>query len=314
VDRAAIDWLTGAALDTLDSGADLPVPALQWLLRSYAHAPDAGRFAALGPALAQAVLAPHEGGRFGAVDRLRLIADAAGISDDERLPAAAWAAAVEARAEWAGRAVGPSLCSVDACLRAAPVLALQDAEHANAFLAAAIDELERVVAQSYAPGEGLAHDRRQPDGPRGAMSDHIGACDALLTAYEVTDRLPYPMLAAELMEFVRQTWRDPVRGVFHNVAPPDGGKSADHSGGQTLAPDVFTANCNAARLLVRLAALHDDDYCQRAVIAPGRDYARDAEGLLALLESDCRGHGVDAAPYALALEEWLGLGDRRDLK
>ncbi len=62
----------------------------------------------------------------------------------------------------------------------------------------AIDQLERVVGGSYRPGEGLVRDL---DGvrARGSVDDHVRGASALLTAFEITGRLPYSMLAEELI-------------------------------------------------------------------------------------------------------------------
>jgi hypothetical protein len=53
----------------------------------------------------------------------------------------------------------------------------------------AIDQLERVVGGSYRPGDGLVGER---DGIAcaAALGDHVRAASALLTAFELTGRLP----------------------------------------------------------------------------------------------------------------------------
>ena len=77
---------------------------------------------------------------------------------------------------------------------------------------AAIDELERVVGGSYRPGDGLVRDR---DGirVRGSVGDHVRGASALLTAFELTGRLPYAMLAEELMQSRGATLRAATRGL-----------------------------------------------------------------------------------------------------
>ena len=66
-------------------------------------------------------------------------------------------------------------------------------------------------------------------------------------------------------------------------------------------------NCEAARVLARLAALHGTPaYRDAAVLAPGADYAEDAARVLAAFEPEFRDHGVDAAAFGLALTEWAG--------
>src|SRR5437763_155735 len=79
---------------------------------------------------------------------------------------------------------------------------------------------ERIGGRSYGPGEGI-----------GDYADHVRAAGALLTAYETTGRLPYAMLAEELMQSSKRT-------------------SASNR--------PYVIECEAARVLCRLAALHDD--------------------------------------------------------
>jgi hypothetical protein len=68
----------------------------------------------------------------------------------------------------------------------------------------------------------------------------------------------------------------------------------------------FTIECEAARVLCRLAALHDDDdYRAAAVIAPDANYRADASRVLAALSP--RARAEDAPIYGLALSELLAL-------
>jgi uncharacterized protein YyaL (SSP411 family) len=151
--------------------------------------------------------------------------------------------------------------AVEACLRAADV----GGDRAGALIAATIDELERIVGESYEPGEGI-----------GDYADHIRAAAALITAYDVTGRLPYAMLAEELMQ-----------------------ASARMSAGRG-----FAIECEAARVFCRLAALHDDeDYRAAAVIAPDANYRADASRMLTALSRRARAEG--APIYGLALSELL---------
>src|SRR5207344_999318 len=92
---------------------------------------------------------------------------------------------------------------------------------------------------AYQPGEGV----------RGGLINQVRAASALLTAFEITGRLPYSMLAEELMQTAGRT-------------APDGPD-----------PDTIVVHCEAARVLCRLATLHDDaGYRNSAIIAPGADY------------------------------------------
>lgn len=62
--------------------------------------------------------------------------------------------------------------------------------------------------------------------------------------------------------------------------------------------------CAAARVLGRLALLHEDDgYRATAVVAPAADYAADRRKLLAAAAPRCASP-ADMEAYALALTEW----------
>jgi uncharacterized protein YyaL (SSP411 family) len=163
--------------------------------------------------------------------------------------------------------------SVDACLHATAIV------NPDGLVQDAIDQLERVVGAGYRPGEGLMRER---DGVRvrGSVEDHLRGASALLTAYEITGRLPYSMLAEELVAI----------------------------GGRTIHADAgVSIHCDAARVLCRLASLHDDpDYRRAAVIASGADYRQDAARILAVQSARARaGSPSDAAAYGIALTELL---------
>ena len=80
---------------------------------------------------------------------LLLFREAAALSSDERLAAAAVDLSDSLRRDWPSRAsVADAMYAVDACLRAADV----DGDRAGPLIAAAIDELERIVGESYEPG------------------------------------------------------------------------------------------------------------------------------------------------------------------
>jgi len=51
----------------------------------------------------------------------------------------------------------------------------------------------------------------------------------------------------------------------------------------------------------------DEDYQRTAVLPVGADYAESAGVRLAALEPEARQLGVAAAPFGLALAEWLDL-------
>ena len=164
---------------------------------------------------------------------------------------------------WQGaQPIAVSAESVDAYLRAVPVLG-------GASVQAPIDELERLVANAYEPGSGIA----------GAVEQEIHVASALLTAFAVTDRLPYAMLAEELLRHARST-------LFSAASLP------------------FSTVCAAAAALSRMAALHHlPDYQAAAVVAPDADYAADAALMLERIAVDVHTHGLAAAPYGLAAGE-----------
>jgi uncharacterized protein YyaL (SSP411 family) len=117
--------------------------------------------------------------------------------------------------------VARRLASVEACLRASTVVVSAD------LVPAAVDELERIVGGAYRPGTGWSN----AGAARAGAADHVRAASALLTAFEYTGRLPYSMLAEELMQVARR---------------------------EVASDRDFVTCCEAARALCRLAALHDD--------------------------------------------------------
>ncbi len=147
----------------------------------------------------------------------------------------------------------------------------------SARLATAVDDLERLVARAYEPGEGVVLDRARGVRP----ADQVTTASALLTAYEITERLPYSMLAEELMQ----------------TTPPD----------QWPIDDVRGA-CEAARVLCRLAALNEDEgYRAAAVTARDAHYRSAVHGLLHRYDAQRFDSARDAATYGLALAQWLNL-------
>jgi hypothetical protein len=271
---AAVEEITADVLRALAGGERVDPAALLLLVRQYGASGRDDIAAALAPALGRALVesAPTDPGGL-----LVLCAEAARVSDDERLPDVALQLAGAIRRAWGGRQpIGEAMAGVDACLQAGALATVRPA------LPAAIDELERLIGRDYEPGEGL--------GAAGA-ADQLAAAAALLTAYEVTGRLPYAMLADELTQFVRRTWWRPDAGVF------DG-------------PDPFACTCLAARVCCRLAALHADaDYRATAVVAPDTDYAADTKLVLTVQADAARRRGAAGAAYALAVGEWLALGN-----
>jgi len=240
--------------------------ALIFLLRHFAATDRDEIRETLGQALTSALAShEHESSVAGRAAWLSLFREAAALSDDERLGAAAAGLVASLRRDWRSRmTVADAACSVEACLHAADL----DPDGAGALITAAVDELERIVGHSYSPGEGI-----------GDYADHVRTAAALLTAYEVTGRLPYAMLAEELMQSSKRA-------------------SATHP--------AFNIECEAARVFCRLAGLHDDaDYRAAAILAPNADYRADASRILSALAPRAL---ADGAPmYGLALSELVFL-------
>lgn len=255
--------------DFLDAG----VPT--FLLRHYLGADAARLRDTLGLALAQALsLAGRDTTVIGRAGWLTLLVEATAVAEDERILPAAAALVAELQAAWPAQTrIDEMSASVEACLRAAEIV------RPDELVQDAIDHLERVIGGSYRPGDGLIRDR---DGlrVRCSVDDHVRGASALLTAFELTGRLPYSMLAEELIAIAR---REPA---------PDAGLVID---------------CEAARVLCRLAALHDDPgYRGAAVIAIGADYRAEASRILAARSARARaGSPSDAAAYGLALLDLL---------
>ena len=308
-----LDWLTDRILDALADGERVPPPALLFLLRQLAAEAAADIAEPLGAALARELdLQAHDRCGGNSADWLAVFSEAASISDDPRLTRAAADLLTGVRLSWAQPSGGPIrlepdlsqllnpdsteswgppsggpfrmkpdptvdnvMHSIEACLVSINIPEARD------LAAEAIDALERVVADSYRPGLGMAHRRGGSPFVRGGLGDQVWSASTLLTAYMLTARLPYAMLADELMQ-----------RVIHS--PVEEGD------------DPFALTCDVARVFCRLAALHhDDEYRRGAVLAVDTDYVQEARRTLDRLEPSVRERGVDAAPFGLALAEWL---------
>jgi uncharacterized protein YyaL (SSP411 family) len=285
-----LESLTDGVLHALQKGEAASAPALSFLLQRYRATERTDVRDALESALAVALDQPFE--TMAPADRasyLTAFVDAAWLADDERLRATVEALASGLRAAWTMTTrVDESAAIVEACLTAALVLDPQ------AIVPDAVDELERVIGAAYQPGNGLAMDWRTPGASRGRLGDHVRTASALLVAYGATARIPYAMLAEELMQFVRRTLWDDEEGVFAASA------------GSGARP--FLANCAAARVWCRLAALHArDDYRAVAVIAPDAAYRTEAARVLVARPVVLAASGMAGAAYGLALSEWLDL-------
>jgi hypothetical protein len=289
MDGAALEWIIDAVLAALVRDEEVEPLALIFLLRCYRLTDRADVREALEPALARAV--ERQACAATTTERaswLTLFTDAVTLSDDERIRSTAIDLTVALRAAWGHTtSVAEGAVSVDACLSASHLL------DGAGLMPAAIDELERIIGGAYRPGEGLAHDLNMPAGMRGLFSDQVRASSVLLDACELTGRIPYGMLAEELMQFARRTLWDDANGVFYDA--------------RVTPADSFLLNCEAAHVLTKLAGLHqDEEYRAAAVLAEQADYAQDAERILNANASFYRNPGLSSAAYGLALVERFG--------
>lgn len=286
----AIESITDDIVATVPSHDVLDALALMFLLRRYRATGRSDVCNALEPALARAL--ERQAADETTTQRaawLAVFSEAATLSADERIHDAGNTVAAELVREW-GRdsAVDAAASSVDACLVWSQV------RDSSNLVGRAVDELERIVASAYQPEEGLAHSTGRARSMRGQLTDHVDLSMALLTAYDVSARLPYSMLAEELMQFARRSLWDEEAGAFW-------ASTLDRH-------QPLVDNCNAARVLCRLAALHaDPDYRKAAVVAPHADYAQDAARVLSRESQSYQKGETATAAYGLALAEWLDL-------
>jgi hypothetical protein len=252
-----------SAIAADDPDDPIGASALLFLIRLYQLTGREDLAGSVGNALASALARADHGSTV--IDRaswLGLLVETRALSDDDRVSAAIELLIDQLRDAWVSSCVADAATAVEACLLAAGL-----PEH-RALASDAIDGMERVIAANYRPGAGV-----------GAFVDQVRAASALLTAYALSGRLPYPMLAEELMQIA--------------------GRGAGD----------FTGSCEAARVFCRLAALHDEaDYCRAAVVTPGADYRRDAAQMLAAQAEEARRRGAAAAIYGVALLELESAG------
>jgi hypothetical protein len=286
-DSAMLDRITERVLaalrDALDRDERVDAATLQFVLRCYAMEPRDEVAEPLGAALAREIDRQERNGCAGDCERwTALFAEAAALSDDPRLANAAVNLLPAVRAGWSSGdvlIVDEAMRSIEACLLSVHFLEVRE------LAAEAVDTLERVVAGAYRPGQGMSHQTGPSTFVRGGLSDHASAASALLTAYMLTARLPYAMLADELMQ---STLRMPPH------EPPVG-----------VAPAAIL--CDVARVYCRLAALHRDaDYRKAAVLPVDQNYAADARRTLLALVPAVHDRNVEAR-FGLALAEWLNL-------
>ena len=280
--------LTDGVLDAMADGGSDPV-ALTFLLRRYRATGRDDLTETLGPALARAVEASRRAASCDARSRwLETFVTAAMLSSDARMEATVAELVAALRGEWRRTSdVAGLLLSIDACLQATTVF------ESHEVVRDAIDELERVVAGTYRPGHGIGSTLGDADRSARRLADQIRGASALVTACVGTGRLPYGMLAEELVQFAHRTFWDAEAGAFVD-------RQADEDG--------FAANCDAVRVLCRVARLiEDEDYRRGAVVVVEADYRHDASRILTSQLAAARANAAGAAPYALALDDWLSL-------
>ena len=189
---------------------------------------------------------------------LVLFVEARHISDDERLHDEISRLSVRVRDDWIARPIADAAAALEAALLTSTL------DGFGPLAAPAVDELERIVSAHYRPGQ-----------PLGSFADQVRTASALLSAFDVSGRLPYPMLAVELMQTA--------------------------SGRPSHA---FEEQCDAAHVWCRLAVLHASaGYRDAAVVAPNADYQADAIRMLSELADEAGRRGASAAIYGFALLE-----------
>jgi hypothetical protein len=290
MDRSsAIDWVTGAVAEALEKAERIGPAALTFLLSRYRTTGRADLQALLEQALTHALEEyTVEETTIGRARWLTMFAGAVTVSGDDRLRAAGDRLAKTLRGEWGGEV------SIEACAPGLDACMKWSMECQPALLAAVIDELERIVGAAYDPGEGVARSTSQLCSERGRLVDHVALAATLLTAYDVTARLPYSMLAEELMGFANRVLWDETASRYRVAA--------------ATSETAFLLNCSAASVLCRLGALHDTPaYREGAVVAPEARYAHQADRLLDAEEARYRQFGLASAAYGLALQERMAL-------
>lgn len=272
---AELDEIAARAVDAVARETPFEAAVPVFLLRRYLADGDDRLRDTLGLALAQSLaFAPGADTVIGRAGWLALFVEAAAVAEDDRIAPAAVELVEHLQRGWPQQTlIDEVAASVDACLRATAIV------NPEGLVQDAIDQLERVIGAAYRPGDGLVRERAGLRA-RASVDDHVRGASALLTAFEISGRLPYSMLAEELMAVAAREPRGDAPLPIH---------------------------CEAARVLCRLAALHDDpDYRGAAVIAAGADYREQASRILSAQSARARaGTPSDSAAYGVALEELL---------
>jgi hypothetical protein len=260
--RLRLSDVEARIVQTLSSDESVDPRSVQFLLRLYLKTGREDLTERAGLALAAALRDyPHASSVLEQSAWLETLVDAHTLADDSRVAGAIAELTGALRAAWTSEPVAVAAAALDACFRAA----MFD-EH-RPLAQPAIDELERIVKVAYRPGRGL-----------GTCADQIVMAGALLSAFQLSGRLSYSMLAEELVAAARP--------LMENECD-------------------FTTACHAARVLCHLAALHDDEHYRRtAVVAPSSDYRREAAAIFDRWSDEAQRRGAaGAAIYGVALLE-----------
>jgi uncharacterized protein len=153
----------------------------------------------------------------------------------------------------------------------------------------AVRSLERVLLGCYSPGAGVAHYLDDGPGARGLLADQFSMAAANLDAHTVTGNIVYEMMAEELAHYAVRTMWDDEKGGFFDRAEPDEHERVGLMR-QRLKP--FVANCDAARVLRRLATSSGD-----------HDFTARADATLEAMAPMAASQGPLAAHYVLAMRE-----------
>jgi uncharacterized protein len=182
--------------------------------------------------------------------------------------------------------VGPRLFVDSNAIMASTALAASRTFDDEGLKSFALRSLERVLLAGYKPGDGAAHDVDRQPRVRGLLTDQITMATANLDAFDATGNVVYEMMAEELAHYaVRRLWDDRSGGFFDRVVD-----EPDPIGLMRQRLKPFVVNCDAARMLARLAVTSGD--------AAFADFARrtlEAMGLRALEQGPLAAHYVIAS-------------------
>jgi uncharacterized protein YyaL (SSP411 family) len=155
----------------------------------------------------------------------------------------------------------------------------------------ALKSLERVLLTCYKPGGGVAHCFAGAARVRGLLGDQIAMASAALDAFDTTGNIVYEMMAEELCHYaVRVMWDEHAGGFFDRAVPEDSAEGEAEVGLMRQRLKPFALNCDASRMLRRLAAVSGD-----------AGFARLADRALAAMAGRANEQGPIAAHYVLAV-------------